>query len=134
VDQRLFAAHYILRATEASKQLLSPSASTHATKRGYWHDIYILMNGTMDDLAFVLATGLETPVVNETGIAGKYDARFKAAGSDVDSLNTALKANLGLELVPGTQEMPITVLEISRQGEDGGTQTLSSGHSAVAQP
>jgi thiol-disulfide isomerase/thioredoxin len=110
---------YILRATNASKKLLSASASTHATKRGSWHDFYILMNGTMDDLAYVLATGLETQVVNETGIEGKYDARFKAAGSDVDSLNAALKANLGLELVPGTQVMPITVLEVSKQGERG---------------
>ena len=31
---------YILRATEASKKLLSPSGSTHKVKRGYWHGIY----------------------------------------------------------------------------------------------
>jgi thiol-disulfide isomerase/thioredoxin len=106
---------YILRATDASKKLLSPSASTHAVKRGYWHGIFILMNGTMDDLAYVLATGLENPVVNETGIDGTYDARFKVAGGDVVSLNAVLKETLGLELVPGSQEMPITVLEVSKQ-------------------
>ena len=108
---------YILRASEASKQLLSPSASTHATKRGHWHGSYVLMNGSMDDLAFVLATGLETPVVNETGIRGNYDARLMNAGTDVESLNTVLKRDLGLELVPGNREMPLTVLEISKQGE-----------------
>ena len=108
---------YILRATEASKQLLSPSASTHATKRGHWHGSYVLMNGSMDDLAFVLATGLETPVVNETGIRGNYDARLMNAGTDIESLNTVLKRDLGLELVPGNREMPLTVLEISKQGE-----------------
>jgi uncharacterized protein (TIGR03435 family) len=106
---------YILRATDASKKLLSPSASTHAVKRGYWHDNFILMNGTMDDLAYVLATGLENPVLNKTGIDGTYDARFKAAGSDFDSLNAILKETLGLELVPGNQEMSITVLEVSKQ-------------------
>ncbi|WP_263367275.1 redoxin family protein [Edaphobacter bradus] len=106
---------YILRATDASKKLLSPSASTHAVKRGYWHGIFILMNGTMDDLAYLLATGLENPVLNETGIDGTYDARFKVAGGDVDSLNAVLKETLGLELVPGNQEMPITVLEVSKQ-------------------
>ena len=73
------------------------------------------MNGTMDDLAYVLATGLENPVVNETGIDGTYDARFKVAGGDVVSLNAVLKETLGLELVPGSQEMPITVLEVSKQ-------------------
>jgi uncharacterized protein (TIGR03435 family) len=106
---------YILRATDASKKLLSPSASTHAVKRGYWHGKFILMNGTMDDLAYVLATGLENPVLNETGIDGTYDARFEVAGGDVDSLNAVLKETLGLELVPSNQEMPITVLEVSEQ-------------------
>jgi thiol-disulfide isomerase/thioredoxin len=109
---------YILRATDASRNLLSPSASTHAVKRGYWHGIYVLMNGTMDDLAYVLATGLENPVINETGINGTYDARFTVTGADVDSLNAVLKKTMGLELVPGNQEMSITVLEVSRQEEN----------------
>ena len=108
---------YLLRATDASKKLLSPSASTHAVKRGYWHGKFLLMNGTMDDLAYVLATGLEKPVLNETGIDGTYDARFQVAGGDVDSLNAVLKETLGLELVPGNQEMSITVLEVSKQVE-----------------
>jgi hypothetical protein len=73
-------------------------------------------DGTMDDLAFVLATGLETPVINETGIDGNDDARLKIAGGDLDSLNAALKEKLGLELVQeGDQEMPMTVLEVSKQ-------------------
>jgi uncharacterized protein (TIGR03435 family) len=108
---------YLLRATDASKKLLSPSASTRKVKRGYWHGIYILMNGTMDDLAYVLATGLENPIVNETGIDGTFDARFQVTGGDVANLNTVLKEKLGLELVPGTQQMPITVLEVSQQEE-----------------
>lgn len=108
---------YILRATDASKNLLSPSASTHAVKRGYWRGTFILMNGTMNDLTYLLATGLENPVLNETGIDGTYDARFKVAGGDVDSLNAVLKKTLGLELVPGNKEMPITVLEVSKQEE-----------------
>ena len=108
---------YILRATDASRKLLSPSASTHTVKRGYWHGKFLLMNGTMDDLAYVLATGLENPVLNETGIDGAYDARFQVAAGDVDSLNAILKETLGLELVPGNQQMSITVLEVSKQDE-----------------
>lgn len=108
---------YILRATDASRKLLSPSASTHAVKRGYWHGMYLLMNGRMDDLAYILGTGLEAPVINQTGIDGTYDARFKVAGGDVDSLNAVLRQTLGLELVPGDKEMSITVLEVSEQGE-----------------
>jgi hypothetical protein len=63
----------------------------------------------------VLATGLENPVVNETGINGTFDARFKVLGGDVDSLNAVLKEKLGLELVPGNQEMTITVFEVSKR-------------------
>jgi uncharacterized protein (TIGR03435 family) len=110
-------AAYVLRATDASKKLLSPSASTHAVKRGYWHGIFILMNGTMDDLAYLLATGLENPVINETGITGTYDARLKVTGGDVDSVNAVLKEAMGLELVPGGKEMPLTVLEVSKRDE-----------------
>lgn len=106
---------FILRATEASNRLLSPSASTHAVKRGYWHGIFLLMNGTMDDLAYILATGLEAPVINETRINGTYDARFKVAGEDIESVNAVLRSNLGLELVPGGKEMSITVMEISKR-------------------
>jgi uncharacterized protein (TIGR03435 family) len=122
---------YILRATDESKKLLSPSASTRAMKRGSWQDIRILMNGTMDDLAYILGTGLETPVLNETGIDGAYDARFKAAGNDIDSVNAVLKKELGLELVPGNQELPITVLEVSKQEEnkpDSPTKTPEAKH------
>jgi thiol-disulfide isomerase/thioredoxin len=106
---------YILRATDAGKKLLSPSASTHAAKRGYWHGTFILMNGSMDDLAHILATGCENPVINETGINGAYDARFKVDTENIDSLNSVLKQTLGLELVPSTREMPITVFEVSKQ-------------------
>jgi thiol-disulfide isomerase/thioredoxin len=108
---------YLLRATDPSKTLLGPSASTRAVKRGYWHGIFILMNGTMDDLAYVLATGLENPVINETGIDGTYDARFKVPGEGVDGLNAILKQTLGLELVPSDKETSITVLEVSKQGD-----------------
>jgi hypothetical protein len=117
---------YILRSTDASKKLLSPSASTHKVKRGCWHGMYLLMNGTMDDLAYMLATGIENPVINETGIDGAFDARFKVAGTDIDSLNAVLKDTLGLELVPGNQEMSITVLEVSKQAETNPAATTNA--------
>lgn len=116
---------YILRATNESKKLLSPSASTHTAKRGAWHNGFILMNGTMDDLAYVLATGLENPVINQTGIDGTYDVRFRADGEDIESVNAALRKTLGLELVQGGQEMTITVSEICGKEKSG--QSPSTG-------
>lgn len=108
---------YLLRATDAGKKLLSFSASSPRTKKGYWNGTFVLMNATMDDLAYVLATGLETPVIDETGIKGSYDARFKVSGEGVENLNAVLKETFGLELVPGNQEMPLTVLEVKKQEE-----------------
>ena len=107
-------AAYILRATDASKKLLSPSASTHAVKRGSWHGKFLLMNGSMDDLAYILATGLEIPIVNDTGINGTYDVRFEVSGAGVDSLNSVLRNTCGLELVAGSQEESLTVLELTK--------------------
>ena len=90
------------------------------------------MNSTMDDLAYVLATGLENPVLNETGVDGTYDARFEVAGRDVDSMNAVLKKTLGLELVPSNQEMPITVLEVSKQeGSHPSQQSASPAANSV---
>jgi len=111
---------YILRALDTNAKLLSPSASTRKVKRSAWHGSVILMNGTMDDLAYELATALENPIINETGIAGHYDARFKLPVGDTETLNlaninTVLKSTLGLELVPGEQEMSITVNEVRNQ-------------------
>jgi uncharacterized protein (TIGR03435 family) len=117
---------YILRATVASKKLLSPSASTHKVKRGHWHGIFVLMNGTMDDLAYILATGLENPVIDETGIEGTFDTRFKVAGGDIGSLNAVLKETLGLELVQGNQETSITVLEVSKQEESNSPKAMKT--------
>jgi uncharacterized protein (TIGR03435 family) len=71
----------------------------------------------MDDLAFALATGLENPVVNQTGIEGKFDARFNFKQEDIDEANAVLRKTLGLELVPGTQDRPMTLLELVKQEE-----------------
>lgn len=119
---------YILRALDTSAKLLSPSASTRKVKRGAWHGSVILMNGTMDDLAYELATALDSPIINETGIAGNYDARFKlpvenTEDLDLDGINAVLKSALGLELIPGKTEMPITVKEVKNtEMPDGAAQ------------
>jgi thiol-disulfide isomerase/thioredoxin len=119
---------YILRATDASKKLLNPSASAGRQIRGYFNGSLRMMNGTMDDLAYELATGLENPVVNETGLDGHFDVQLKFTERDAGSVNAALRNVLGLELVQGNQEMTITVLEVSKQDEakpDETTKTQS---------
>jgi len=108
---------YILKATDASHKLLNPSASNAKTLRGYWDGRLMISKGSMDDLAFALETGLENPVVNQTGIEGKFDARFNFKQGDIDDANATLKKTLGLELVPGTQDRSVTLLELVKQQE-----------------
>jgi thiol-disulfide isomerase/thioredoxin len=117
---------YILRATDASKKLLSPSASAGRQIRGYFNGSLRMMNGTMDDLAYELATGLENPVINETGLNGHFDVQLKFTERDVDSVKAALKNALGLELVQGNQEGSITVLEVSKQEEANPADTTKT--------
>jgi thiol-disulfide isomerase/thioredoxin len=114
---------YILRATGASKKLLSPSASAGRQIRGYFNGSIRMMNGTMDDLAYELATGLENPVINETGLDGHFDVQLKFTEGDADSVKASLNNTLGLELVQGNQEVSITVLEVSQQEETNPADT-----------
>jgi len=108
---------YILKVTEASKKLLVPSASNRGTLRGYWNGRLVISEGSMDDLAVALETGLENPVVNGTGINGKFDARFNFKQEDLADANAVLARNLGLELVPGKEDKTINLFELVKQEE-----------------
>jgi thiol-disulfide isomerase/thioredoxin len=116
---------YILRATNASKKLLSPSVSTGRQVKGYFNGSLRVMNGTMDDLAYELATGLENPVINDTGLDGHFDVQLKFTERDIGSINAALKNVLGLELIQGNQESSITVLEVNKQEETNPANTTN---------
>ena len=43
---------YILKATDTSNKVISPTVSTGKQIRGYWNGALRIMNGTMDDLAY----------------------------------------------------------------------------------
>ncbi len=69
----------------------------------------------MDDLAFALETGLENPVVNQTGVEGKFDARINFRQEDLTDANAVLGKTLDLELVLGTEDGTITLPELVKQ-------------------
>ena len=110
---------YILKATDnaaaAMQALATPPASKAKKLRGYWNGRAGISKGSMDDLAYILETGLETPVANQTGIAGTFDVRFNFKQEDIEDANAALKKTLGLELVPGTQGRTLTLQEVVGQ-------------------
>jgi thiol-disulfide isomerase/thioredoxin len=107
---------YVLKATETSKRMLEPTAMTIPSKWwGYMNGKIKLVNGSMDDLASGLEEGLDVPVVNETGIEGKFDAELEFPAKDVEAAKAALLKTLGLELIEA--ERPIQMLEVSQREE-----------------
>jgi uncharacterized protein (TIGR03435 family) len=102
---------YVLKATEAAHKLMTPTASTGGSMSGYWKGKLKLVNGSMDALASSLEGGLEVPVVNETGIDGKFDVELEFPAKDAEAAKAALLKTLGLELIEA--ERPIQMLEVS---------------------
>ena len=81
------------------------------------------VNSSADDLARLLEDSSQIPVVNQTGLTGKYDFKIqwdeygKKVGSqhpdypNLDGLKQALLNQLGLELVPSREPIEMLVVE-----------------------
>jgi uncharacterized protein (TIGR03435 family) len=106
---------FLLKAIDADHKLLTPAVSTGGGSWGYWNGKLTSINRSMDDLASGLEKGLEVPVVNETGIEGKFDAELEFPAKDVEAAKAALRKTLGLELIEA--ERPIQMLEVSPREE-----------------
>lgn len=102
---------YVLKKAEAGEKSLTPTAMTAGSSmRAYENGKLQLMNQSMDGVAAGLEDTLEVPVINQTGIAGNYDAVLEFPKNDVAAVKAVLLAALGLELTEG--ERPITMLEV----------------------
>jgi uncharacterized protein (TIGR03435 family) len=103
---------YVLKATKAGNKLMIPTAVTTGSMMSmYWKGKFRLVNGSMDDLASGLEEEFEVPVVNETGIKGRFDAELEFPAKDTEAAKTALLKTLGLELIEA--DRPIQMLEVS---------------------
>ena len=87
---------WVLKSTAAGKTLLTPTASTGGSMSGYLPGELTMINGSMGDMASGLEDGLETPVVDETGIDGKFDLDLAFAAKDAGEAQAALR-KLGLD-------------------------------------
>ena len=80
-------------------------------------------NSPLTDLKFLLAKETGRPVVDKTGLAGKYDFtleytpadRATTDGSGRPSIYTALEEQLGLKLVPIKQPVEVLVIDSFQQ-------------------
>lgn len=84
------------------------------------------VNSPLADLKFLLANETGRPVVDHTGLSGRYDFRLKytpaaraATGeSDGPSIFTALEDQLGLKLMPSKQPVEVLVIDSLEQPTD----------------
>jgi len=72
----------------------------------------------MPDLANMLTTTVDRPVLDKTGLAGKYDFTLEFTRPNPDltadddrSVFTAVQQQLGLKLVPAKEPLPVIVIE-----------------------
>ena len=77
------------------------------------------MNASMDNLCKGLEGAFEVPVINETGIDGRYDIELEFPAKDMNAAKAALLATLGLRLIE--VERPIQMLEVSAREDSGVT-------------
>jgi uncharacterized protein (TIGR03435 family) len=92
---------------------LKPSAKGRGGYSGGDGELNVTAS-SMDEVAMILERqGLGLPVVDHTGLTGKFDFDLKWNKNDPqhDSLKQALLDQLGLELAPGSDSIEMLVLE-----------------------
>ncbi len=94
--------------TLVDKNKLQPSTS-NITEQYFKRPEFNARNVTIDVLARYLENFSPYPVVNETGLTGKYDIQFEWNFADKNSFYDALK-ELGLRLVPEEREIEVLVI------------------------
>ena len=67
-------------------------------------------NGTMDDFCKTLEQGLDRPVIDETGLGGRYDIESLSGPISTGELLERLRTHLGLHLAPARRDITILVL------------------------
>jgi len=102
---------YILKATPAGKILLTPTVSNGGSMWMYMNGKVKVVNQSTDGLRAALENALDAPVVDETGIEGKFDAEVEFPMKDAVAAKTALLKTLGLDLIEG--DRPIAMLEVT---------------------
>jgi thiol-disulfide isomerase/thioredoxin len=104
---------YVLQATPKTASLLPPANSDRESYCFYNPNAakLVMLKSTLGSLAQTLETVLDKPVVNETGIAGSFDANFDLPMGDVEAARAALEKNLGLTLVKAKRNIERVVLD-----------------------
>lgn len=127
---------YVLQATSQGSSKLTPTASKFESM------CYLdmrdgklkMVKTSLDDLAQRLEDALDIPVVNESGIAGEFDADFTLPEDSFENTKAALEANLGVTLVKARRTIDKVVMDsLAAQGK-AAEEAADKGAPAPGQP
>jgi uncharacterized protein (TIGR03435 family) len=68
------------------------------------------MGSSMDDLRRALEDGLHRPVVDETGLTGRYDFQVRGEARTTEKFLNMLRDQVGLQVAPGQRSLEMTVV------------------------
>jgi len=126
----------LLQVKNADAPGLKISITTTPGWRQQWGDaVYCATNLPVSDLAsFLEQTPLKRPVIDETGLAHKYDIDIKWEAHDEDSLKKVLLDQLGLELVPTNMAVEMLVVVESKTPSSISFVSASPANALEAKP
>jgi uncharacterized protein (TIGR03435 family) len=100
---------FVLTATGAPQ--LEPTA-TGQEPRTWIHDSDAQLEGaSMERLAAALQSILDKPVIDETGISGRYNLRFAWGAHRVTSVTSVIHDRFGLQLAAGKRDMEALIID-----------------------
>jgi uncharacterized protein (TIGR03435 family) len=77
----------------------------------------------MEEFCHMLEEALDRPVVDETGLAGRFDIALEEHQSGTSEFIVRLRTQLGLALTPGRRDVTVLVVRPAVEEHDLGLKT-----------
>ena len=127
---------WVLTATPQAARLLESNSSGNASACS-WQPAgkMVIMDASLDCLTESVEAFLKVPVVDETGLTGKYDVNFDLPKGTAEQISAILSEKLGLTLVKGRRPIERVIVEPLAPAPSAAaspTPAVSVPHSATA--
>jgi uncharacterized protein (TIGR03435 family) len=109
-EKRAMAVLVMRRAKHAAPGL-KPSQLDNEAVSSFGASGLKVRGATISGLTEYLEFGLHKPVIDETGLAGRFDVELEWVAGKGESARREILDKLGLKLEPGRRQMPVVVVE-----------------------
>jgi uncharacterized protein (TIGR03435 family) len=100
---------YVLKPVDGVAHKLAATAGSHAGRMS--NGDVNLANETISQFASDLAEVLERPIIDETGIAGRFDVSLRWDRAHPESLGSAARDQLGLQMIDTKRGVEVLVVD-----------------------